>query len=191
MVHFFAKMAKLYKLTQYSFHLGRDDSPPKADPPLAEKEPLSMPKYELMYILSSAVSDNDVPQVSEEVNKFLTDSGATLLAQEMLGKKKLAYPIKKTRYGFYVVQTFNLEGPKLTSLDNKLRYMEHIIRYLVANIDEQERRAAKDKTVQEKMRASRKPIPRKPEPAGPEIKLTDPELEQQIEKALESEDLSK
>jgi len=150
-----------------------------------------MPKYELMYILSSAVSDNDVPQVSEEVNKFLTDSGATLLAQEMLGKKKLAYPIKKTRNGFYVVQTFNLEGPKLTSLDNKLRSMEHIIRYLVANIDEQERRAAKDKTVQEKMRASRKPIPRKPEPAGPEIKLTDTELEQQIEKALESEDLSK
>ncbi len=151
-----------------------------------------MPKYELMYILSSAVSDNDVPTVSNEVDKFLTDAGGTVLTQEMLGKKKLAYPIKKTRNGFYVLETFNLEGAKLTSLDNKLRSMEPIIRYLVVNIDDQERRAAKDKTIQDKMKAARKP--QKVEgtaAAEPEVKLSESELEQKIEKALGSEDLAK
>src|SRR5438046_1760560 len=107
-----------------------------------------MPKYELMYILSSAVSDNDVPTVAQEVDKFLTDNGGTLLSQEMLGKKKLAYPIKKTRNGFYVLQTFNLDGSKLQGLDNKLRSMEPIIRYLAVNVEEQEARAAKDLKVQ-------------------------------------------
>jgi small subunit ribosomal protein S6 len=150
-----------------------------------------MPKYELMYILSSAVSDNDVPTVSAEVDKFLTDNGATILSSEMLGKKKLAYPIKKTRNGFYVLETFNLEGKQLQPLDNKLRSMEPIIRYLVVNVEEQERRAIKDHQIQETMKAGRKPIPVKPEPTGPEIKLTETELSQQIEKALESEDLSK
>ena len=151
-----------------------------------------MPKYELMYILSSAVSDNDVPTVSNEVDKFLTDAGGTVLAQEMLGKKKLAYPIKKTRNGFYVLETFNLDGAKLTSLDNKLRSMEPIIRYLVVNIDDQERRAAKDKTIQDKMKAARKP--QKVESTGaaePEVKLSETELEAKIEQALESEDLAK
>jgi small subunit ribosomal protein S6 len=147
-----------------------------------------MPKYELMYILSSAVSDNDVPPISDEVNKFISDNGGTLLTQEMLGKKKLAYPIKKTRNGFYVLQTFNLEGPKLQPLDDKLRAIEHIIRYLYVNVEEQERRASKDKSVQEKMRASRKP---KVEAAIPEVKLSETELEQKIERALESEDLAK
>src|SRR6185436_2729583 len=109
-------------------------------------------KYELMYILSSAVTDNDVPTVSSEVDKFLSDNGATILSQEMLGKKKLAYPIKKTRNGFYVLESFNLEGAKLTPLDNKLRSMEPIIRYLVVNVEDQERRRAKDHTVQETMR---------------------------------------
>ena len=145
-----------------------------------------------MYILSSAVSDNDVPTVSNEVDKFLTDAGGTVLAQEMLGKKKLAYPIKKTRNGFYVLETFNLEGAKLTSLDNKLRSMEPIIRYLVVNIDDQERRAAKDKTIQDKMKAARKP--QKVESTGaaePEVKLSETELEAKIEQALESEDLAK
>jgi small subunit ribosomal protein S6 len=152
-----------------------------------------MPKYELMYILSSAVSDNDVPVVSEEVNKFLTDSGATLLTHELLGKKKLAYPIKKTRNGFYVLQTFNLEGSKLQGLDNKLRSIEPIIRYLVVNIEEQERRAAKDKAIQEKMKAARKPQRIQPplKATEEEVKLTDTELESKIAQALESEDLSK
>lgn len=149
-----------------------------------------MPKYELMYILSSAVSDNDVPAVSAEVDKFITDNAGSLLTQEMLGKKKLAYPIKKTRNGFYVLETFNLEGSKLQGLDNKLRSMEPIIRYLVVNLEEQERRAVKDRAVQEKMRAARK-MPLKPETTGPEIKMTETELEQKIEQALESEDLAK
>lgn len=156
------------------------------------KKGFFMPKYELMYILSSAVSDNDVPTVSAEVDKFLTDNGATLLTQEMLGKKKLAYPIKKTRNGFYVLRTFQLEGKHLQGLDNKLRSMEPIIRYLAVNVDDQERRAIKDRRIQDQMKAARKP--QKVEtatPLEPEVKLSETELEQQIEKALESEDLSK
>jgi len=151
---------------------------------------LSMPKYELMYILSSAVTDNDVPTVATEVDKFLKDNGGTVLTQEMMGKKKLAYPIKKTRNGFYVLETFNLEGRKLQPLDDKLRSMEPIIRYLVVNIEDQELRAAKDRKIQEKMRATRKP-PKVEEIAVPEVKLTESEREQKIEQALESEDLAK
>jgi small subunit ribosomal protein S6 len=149
-----------------------------------------MPKYELMYILSSAVSDNDVPAISQEVDKFITDNGGSILTSEMLGKKKLAYPIKKTRNGFYVLETFNLEGKNLTPLDNKLRSMEPILRYLVVALDDPERRAEKDKAVQEKMRANRKPIA-VPSATPSEIKLTDTELEQKIAAALDSEDLAK
>lgn len=150
-----------------------------------------MPKYELMYILSSAVSDNDVPAVVAEVDKFISQQGGSLLTQEMLGKKKLAYPIKKTRNGFYVVQTFNLESKHLQELDNKLRSIEAIIRYLAINVDEQERRAAKDQTVREHMQANRKPqVPAAGE-APAVAPISEAELEQKIEQALESEDLAK
>jgi small subunit ribosomal protein S6 len=150
-----------------------------------------MPKYELMYILSSAVSDNDVPTIASEVDKFITDNGGALLTQEMLGKKKLAYPIKKTRNGFYVLETFNLDGRKIQELDNKLRAIDSIIRYLIVNLEEMEIRRAKDQKIQEKMKGMRKPQPEKTEEKQPEapINLTETELEQKIEKALESEDL--
>jgi small subunit ribosomal protein S6 len=149
-----------------------------------------MPKYELMYILSSAVSDNDVPTVVAEVDKYISSQGGTLLAQEMLGKKKLAYPIKKTRNGFYVVQTFNLEPRRLQEMDNKLRSIDSIIRYLVVNLDEQERRAIKDRKVRESMQANRKPMP-VAEVVPAVAPISDTELEQKIEKALGSEDLTK
>lgn len=152
-----------------------------------------MPKYELMYILSSAVSDNDVPTIATEVQQYITSEGGTLLAQEMMGKKKLAYPIKKTRNGFYVLETFNLDGAKMQGLDNKLRSIDSIIRYLIANLDDLEVRKAKDKTIQDKMKGMRKLPVEKPEEIkpAPEINLTETELEQKIEKALESEDLAK
>ncbi len=152
-----------------------------------------MPKYELMYILSSAVSDNDVPAITAEVDKFISDSGGKILTQEMLGKKKLAYPIKKTRNGFYVLESFNFEGPKIKSLDDKLRSLESIIRYMMVNVEDMEIRAEKDRKVQEKMKSSRKPQKteeKSEEAAAPaDIQLTETELEQKIEKALESGDL--
>jgi small subunit ribosomal protein S6 len=154
-----------------------------------------MPKYELMYILSSAVSDNDVPAIAAEVDKFITDSNGKLLSQEMLGKKKLAYPIKKTRNGFYVLETFQLDGEKLQALDNKLLSIDTIIRYMFVNVEEMEKRAAKDQKIQEKMRSNRKPPKAEgatlPTTAPADITLTESELEQKIEKALESEDLAK
>ena len=149
-----------------------------------------MPKYELMYILSSAVSDNDAPQISSEIDKFIQEQGGTILTQEMLGKKKLAYPIKKTRNGFYILQTFNFDSAKTAGLDNKLRSLDSIIRYLVVNVEEMERRRAKDAEHKEKLKPRQRPKP-EAKPAEPEIKLTETELEQKIQKALGSEDLTK
>jgi small subunit ribosomal protein S6 len=150
-----------------------------------------MPKYELMYILSSAVSDNDAQAVSNEFDKFITEQGK-LIATENLGKKKLAYPIKKTRNGFYILSTFTAEGGKIGVLENKIRSMESIIRFIVVNLEEQERRAAKDRDIQAKMKLTRKPKVEATEAAQEApINLSETELEKKIEQALESEDLAK
>lgn len=149
-----------------------------------------MPKYELMYILSSTVSDNDVPQISSEIDKFIQDQGGTILTSELQGKKKLAYPIKKTRNGFYVLQSFNFDSLKVSGLDKKLGSLDSIIRHLVVNVEELERRRAKDAAHKEKVKPLRKPKP-EVKPAIPEIQLTETELEQKIQAALGSEDLTK
>lgn len=179
-----------------------------------------MPKYELMYILASSVSDDQVPAITEQVKKYVADFGGTEVIESQLGKKKLAYPIKKTRNGFYVVVNFSMESRQVSDLDAKIRTQGNtIIRYILVNLDEHLERLEKDKVAQSKL--SRRPensteedsasgyapqtAPFTPQPMVeekpvsplpvkkeeiPVIEMTTEELDKKIEEAL-TEDLLK
>lgn len=177
-----------------------------------------MPRYELMYILASSVSDDQVPTTAQTIEQFVTDNGGTEISHEQLGKKKLAYPIKKTRNGHYGVITFTAEGNGVNTLDAKLRTQKAtIIRHIMVNIDEHLERLEKDKEAQAKMNRNRPPEaiaadnsepvvpeakPSKPAratatatatsaaPAKPKTVVTEAVLDEEIEKAL-SEDITK
>lgn len=169
-----------------------------------------MPRYELMYILASSVSDDQVPETAQTLEQYVTDNGGTEVSHEQLGKKKLAYPIKKTRNGHYGVITFTAEGNGANNLDAKLRTQKAtVIRHILVNIDEHLERMEKDKEAQAKMNRNRPPeaiAADNSEPVVPEPKATKPArpttpakaktvvteaaLEEEIEKAL-SEDITK
>lgn len=154
-----------------------------------------MPQYELMYLLGSNVADTEVPTVSEQVKKSIETNGGTDIVEQQLGKKKLAYPIGKTRNGHYVVVNFTMDGKKVNELDAKIRAQDNsIIRYILINLDEHIDRMAKDKIAQSKI-IRREPVPNeaktdgsKPAPVLTEI--DDKALEEKIEAAL-TEDVTK
>lgn len=158
-----------------------------------------MPKYELMYLLGSHVAETEVPNLSAQVLKSIEDFGGAEVQETQLGKKKLAYPIKKTRNGYYVVVDFNMDSGKINQLDAKVRSLDSsIIRYILVNLDEHLERTAKDKALAAKMPARRIPTARaedrtRAEAIKPAIKLEDIDeklLDEKIEQAL-SEDLTK
>lgn len=163
-----------------------------------------MPQYELMYLLGAAVADEQVPQISQSILKFAEDFGATEIKESQLGKKKLAYPIKKTRNGHYVVVNFTMDGQSINAFDAKIRTQnQSIIRYIIVNLDEHLARMAKDKVVQAKIirrpppeavalgtaPVRKTPAPAK-KPAAPLVEINQEELDKKIEQAL-SEDLTK
>ena len=167
-----------------------------------------------MYILASSVSDDQVPETAQTLEQYVTDNGGTEISHEQLGKKKLAYPIKKTRNGHYGVITFTAEGKGVNTLDAKLRTQKAtVIRHIMVNIDEHLERLEKDKEAQAKMNRNRPPeaiaadnsVQEAPEvkaakparpttsatkPAKPKTVVTEAALEEEIEKAL-SEDITK
>lgn len=160
-----------------------------------------MPQYELMYLLGSHVADSEVPTITQQVLKSIEDFGGTEIAETQLGKKKLAYPIKKTRNGYYVVVDFNMDSQKINDLDAKIRTQDAtIIRYLIANQEEHLQREKKDKIVQAQI-VRRIPVPapeggkeaparKPPAAAAPFYEINQEELDKKIEAAL-SEDLTK
>ena len=109
-----------------------------------------------MYILASTVSDDQMPEVAGQIVKFVEDFGGSEIQETQLGKKKLAYPIKKTRNGFYGVVDFVMEATKVNALDAKIRTQGNtIIRYILVNMDEHHEHLAKDREVQAKMNHNR------------------------------------
>jgi small subunit ribosomal protein S6 len=159
-----------------------------------------MPRYELMYILSSAVSDDQVPQTNEQISKIVSDFGGTDIQLTDLGKKKLAYPIKRTRNGYYIVVDFTIPTDKINELDAKIRTQENtIIRYLIVNQDEHLERLARDREIQTKLQLNRPqplpgeaaaPPPMTAKPARverPALVMNAAELDQKIEEALNEE----
>lgn len=158
-----------------------------------------MPRYELMYLLGSQVADNEVPTITEQIKKFVSDFGGSDIEETQLGKKKLAYPIGKTRNGFYVVVDFTMDGRKVNDLDAKLRTQNSIIRSLLVNMDEHIERSKKDEAIRAKLAAKRpaemqnaSPAAAVTEktPAAPAVEIDEKALDEKIEAAL-SEDITK
>ncbi len=166
-----------------------------------------MPKYELMYILAASVSDDQVPQTTEQIKQYVSDFGGTEVVETQLGKKKLAYPVKKTRNGHYVVINFDMESKNVATLDAKIRAQDSIIiRYIIVNLDEHLSRLDKDKEAQAKMpkripqdgdvtttetsTAPEAPAEQPVKEAKPVVELNEEELDKKIEDAL-NEDILK
>ena len=162
-----------------------------------------MPRYELMYILASSVSDDQIPDVTGQILQFVSDFGGTDIQETQLGKKKLAYPVKKTRNGFYGVIDFSMEGSKINDLDAKIRTQNTIIRYILVNQDEHLERLSRDREVQAKMNRNRpesalageagetsSAAPNSPAQSAPEKAAEIGDIDEQIEAAL-NEDVTK
>jgi len=166
-----------------------------------------MPQYELMYLLGSHVADDEVPKISEQILKFVGDFGGTEVTETQLGKKKLAYPIGKTRNGYYVVVNFTMEAKSINLFDARVHAQDSsIIRYLIINLDEHMERLEKDRVIQSKIVRKipadqveptvpepKAPAPKKQKaaaPAAPLAEINQEELDKKIEEAL-SEDMTK
>jgi len=158
-----------------------------------------MPQYELMYLLGANVADDQVPAISEQIKSFVVDFGGTNVVEAQLGKKKLAYTIGKTRNGHYVTVNFAMDGKKINDLDAKVRNMNQtVIRYILLNLDEHNKRMEKDKVAQSKM-TRRQPVEgaedatEKSEDSktkAPLVEIDETVLNEKIEAAL-TEDVTK
>jgi small subunit ribosomal protein S6 len=83
---------------------------------------------------------------------MLAKDSATIVKEDVWGKRMLAYSIKHQREGFYVFWQYEGEGPAVKNLEYKLRLSEQVLRYLTLNLDQELQRARK----REKRRAAQK-----------------------------------
>ena len=94
-----------------------------------------MKDYEIMFILSTQLNDEEKQAGIKLVEDTLTKAGAVELKTEIWGDRKLAYPIKKKENGYYVLTLFQIDGIKIPEVEAKLNISESILKYMVVRND--------------------------------------------------------
>ncbi len=115
-----------------------------------------MRTYEALYIVTPELEDSAIQTVVADVEKLIATGGGTIVRSDVWGKRKLAYPINKHVEGVYVVLRFEANPDFIKRLEQQLRLMETVIRYMVLYLDEKTLKleAEQQRQYEEALRAS-------------------------------------
>ena len=94
-----------------------------------------MNKYELCVVLSAKIEDDERAAALEKVQKYITRFGGTVTNIEEWGKKKLAYEIQKMKEAYYYFVQFDADASAPIEIENRVRIMENVIRFLCVRTD--------------------------------------------------------
>ena len=89
-----------------------------------------MNKYESVIIINPSVEEQGIKSL---ISKFtdLINSNGKLEKVEEIGKKKLAYEIKKNAEGYYVVFNFEAKPESIAELERVYRITDEVIKFIV------------------------------------------------------------
>lgn len=78
---------------------------------------------------------------------------------EKLGRRKLAYQVRKFNDGNYILLTIEADGAVVLELERRLRVTEQVIKFITVRMDEEEKRLAKVKALRDsRVKRSAQPI---------------------------------
>ena len=105
--------------------------------------------YEIMFIVRPDVEEADLDKLIEGFQKNVTDGGGEIRSTEKMGRRRLAYTVRKFNDGFYVLLNIAAEGKLITEIERRLRVSEQVIKFITVRMDEEEKRLAKIKAHRE------------------------------------------
>ena len=94
-----------------------------------------MNKYETVFIINPNVEEAGVKELIEKFSNIINNDGKVEEVQEM-GKRKLAYEIKKNSEGIYVLINFEANPDLIKELERNYRITDAVIKFIVVRKDE-------------------------------------------------------
>ena len=102
-----------------------------------QKEVTSMNKYELCVVVNAKLEDDGRAAVVDKCKALIERFGGTITNVDDWGKKKLAYEVQKMKEAYYYFIQFEAEATAPIEIENRIRIMDGVIRYLVVRQDEE------------------------------------------------------
>ncbi len=135
-----------------------------------------MRTYEVMFIVRPDISDEDLDRLVSTLESQAGTAGGTVKSVERMGKRRMAYMVRKFNEGLYVLFIVESEtGSVIAELERRLRVAEPVIKFQTVRVDQEQKRIDKIKADRESRKKARPaPVPAapaaeaEPAPAGAE-----------------------
>lgn len=99
--------------------------------------------YEVMYIVDPDASDENIGKLNETIGQLIEKEGGTIVRIDDVGRRKMAYPIKKKTEGYYVLYEIEGTGQEIAELERRMRVNDMIVRFVTVRVDEDRKKADK------------------------------------------------
>jgi len=95
-----------------------------------------MNKYELVYIIDTAVEEEARKAVIDRYNGLIETLGGKVAKVEEWGKRRLAYAINYKTEGYYLLVEFEADASAPKEIERNLQIADSVIRYQIVKVEE-------------------------------------------------------
>ena len=94
-----------------------------------------MNKYESVVIVNPNLEEESIKNLEKRFSDLINTDGNVTSVEEM-GKRKLAYEIKKQKEGFYFVIKFEAKPELIAELERNYRITDEVMKFIVVKEEE-------------------------------------------------------
>jgi small subunit ribosomal protein S6 len=105
--------------------------------------------YEVMFIVRPDQSEEDIDKLISTMETNITNAGGTVKSAEKMGKRRMAYLVRKFIDGYYVLLTLEGTGELIKEIERRLRVTEQVIKFISVRTDVEDKRLAKIKKLRD------------------------------------------
>jgi len=99
--------------------------------------------YDMVFLVTPEKDEPGTAAVIDEFRKLLLENGANLQKDETMGRRRLAFTIRKKNEATYHNFLFNGSGACVREVERKMGLSENVLRYLTVRVDEEMRHGQK------------------------------------------------
>jgi len=86
--------------------------------------------YESVIIINATLDDSQIEAAIKRVEEIISAESGNIFDVEKWGRKRLAYPIQKSKNGYYVIFRFTAPTEAIVKIERMYRLDEAVVRYL-------------------------------------------------------------
>jgi small subunit ribosomal protein S6 len=105
--------------------------------------------YELMFIVRPDMTEEDLDKLIATLGSVVPASGGSVQKVDKMGKRRLAYTVRRFHEGIYVLMVVEGGGEVIHELERRLRVTEQVIKFLTVRTDEEQKRLDKVKALRD------------------------------------------